>query len=130
MNEILKILKGAATGLAPAGFELTAIFVLVVLGWIFLPVYTRLLNKFKGSLLFFQLFFQLRKFQMYIKSRRESLSLFTFLVLINIKRVVFKVSTMPEYMKKRFGGERIRIYLSVLSLLLYVFTKISVNIFF
>ncbi len=35
---------------------------------------------------------------------------------------------MPEYMKKRFGGDRIRIYLSVLSLILYVFTKISVNI--
>ena len=67
---------------------------------------------------------------MCIKSRRESLSLFTFLVLSNIKRGLFKVSTMPEYMKKRFGGERIRIYLSVLSLLLYVFTKISVNIFF
>jgi Na+/proline symporter len=39
------------------------------------------------------------------------------------------VSTMPEYIKKRFGGERIRIYLSVLSLLLYIFTKISVNNF-
>ena len=34
---------------------------------------------------------------------------------------------MPEYIKKRFGGDRIRIYLSVLSLLLYVFTKISVS---
>ena len=37
---------------------------------------------------------------------------------------------MPEYIKKRFGGERIRIYLSVLSLLLYIFTKISVNNFY
>jgi len=34
---------------------------------------------------------------------------------------------MPEYLKKRFGGHRIRIYLSVLSLFLYVFTKISVS---
>ena len=34
---------------------------------------------------------------------------------------------MPEYIKKRFGGDRIRIYLSVLSLILYIFTKISVN---
>jgi len=34
---------------------------------------------------------------------------------------------MPEYLKKRFGGQRIRIYLSVLSLILYVFTKISVS---
>lgn len=34
---------------------------------------------------------------------------------------------MPEYLKKRFGGQRIRIYLSVLSLFLYVFTKISVS---
>ncbi|CAB1332868.1 unnamed protein product, partial [Coregonus sp. 'balchen'] len=36
------------------------------------------------------------------------------------------VVTRPEYLKKRFGGQRIRIYLSVLSLFLYVFTNISV----
>lgn len=34
---------------------------------------------------------------------------------------------MPEYMQKRYGGQRIRMYLSVLSLLLSVFTKISVS---
>uniref|UniRef100_A0A8C4HKQ7 Sodium/glucose cotransporter 1 n=1 Tax=Dicentrarchus labrax TaxID=13489 RepID=A0A8C4HKQ7_DICLA len=39
------------------------------------------------------------------------------------------VVTMPEYLKKRFGGQRIRIYLSVLSLFLYVFTKISADMF-
>ncbi|XP_051777027.1 sodium/glucose cotransporter 1 isoform X3 [Erpetoichthys calabaricus] len=39
------------------------------------------------------------------------------------------VVTMPEYLKKRFGGQRIRIYLSVLSLMLYVFTKISADMF-
>ncbi len=33
---------------------------------------------------------------------------------------------MPEYLFKRFGGNRIRIYLSILSLLLYITTKISV----
>ena len=37
------------------------------------------------------------------------------------------VVTMPEYLAKRFGGHRIRIYMSVLSLILYVFTKISVR---
>jgi len=39
-----------------------------------------------------------------------------------------QVCTLPEYMKKRFGGHRIRIYLASLSLALYIFTKISVNI--
>lgn len=34
---------------------------------------------------------------------------------------------MPEYLRERFGGQRIRIYLSVLALILYVFTKISVS---
>ena len=34
---------------------------------------------------------------------------------------------MPEYLRKRFGGQRIRIYLAVLALVLYVFTKISVS---
>ncbi len=43
-------------------------------------------------------------------------------------KLSFKVYTMPEFIKKRFGGERISVYLSVLSLLLYVFTKISVGI--
>jgi len=38
------------------------------------------------------------------------------------------VATLPEYMNKRFGGTRIRIYLSTLSLILYIFTKISVII--
>ncbi|XP_074641116.1 sodium/mannose cotransporter SLC5A10-like [Tubulanus polymorphus] len=39
------------------------------------------------------------------------------------------VHTLPEYMKKRFHGNRIRIYLACLSILLYVFTKISVNLY-
>ena len=34
---------------------------------------------------------------------------------------------MPEYLRLRFGGQRIRVYLSVLALILYVFTKISVG---
>lgn len=38
-----------------------------------------------------------------------------------------QIVTMPEYLGRRFGGERIRTYLSVLSLMLSVFTKISVR---
>uniref|UniRef100_A0A8C2AZK1 Solute carrier family 5 member 9 n=1 Tax=Cyprinus carpio TaxID=7962 RepID=A0A8C2AZK1_CYPCA len=34
-----------------------------------------------------------------------------------------------DYLRKRFGGQRIRIYMSVLSLILYIFTKISTDIF-
>lgn len=37
------------------------------------------------------------------------------------------VVTMPQYLKKRFGGQRIQVYMSVLSLILYIFTKISVS---
>jgi len=33
---------------------------------------------------------------------------------------------MPEYLRKRFGGQRIRVYLAVLALLLSVFTKVAV----
>ncbi|GAB1296204.1 Sodium/glucose cotransporter 5 [Apodemus speciosus] len=36
-----------------------------------------------------------------------------------------EIVTLPEYIQKRFGGQRIRTYLSVLSLMLSVFTKIS-----
>uniref|UniRef100_A0A673GUR4 Sodium/glucose cotransporter 1 n=1 Tax=Sinocyclocheilus rhinocerous TaxID=307959 RepID=A0A673GUR4_9TELE len=46
-----------------------------------------------------------------------------------LNSLYLQVVTMPEYLKKRFGGQRIRIYLSVLSLFLYVFTKISADMF-
>ncbi|KAF3702112.1 Sodium/glucose cotransporter 1 [Channa argus] len=72
----------AASGIAIGGFEWNALVVVVILGWLFVPIY--------------------------IKAG---------------------VVTMPEYLKKRFGGQRIRIYLSVLSLFLYVFTKISADMF-
>uniref|UniRef100_A0A3P8UFS6 Solute carrier family 5 member 9 n=2 Tax=Cynoglossus semilaevis TaxID=244447 RepID=A0A3P8UFS6_CYNSE len=73
---------GAAGGVAVGGFEWNAAWVLLALGWIFIPVY-----------------------------------------------ISSNVVTMPEYLCKRFGGKRIRIYMSVLSLILYIFTKISTDIF-
>uniref|UniRef100_A0A8B9LWD6 Sodium/glucose cotransporter 1-like n=1 Tax=Astyanax mexicanus TaxID=7994 RepID=A0A8B9LWD6_ASTMX len=73
---------GAAAGIAIGGFEWNALVMMIILGWVFVPIY--------------------------IKSG---------------------VVTMPEYLKKRFGGQRIRIYLSLLSLILYVFTKISADIY-
>ncbi len=42
--------------------------------------------------------------------------------------LVSGVYTMPEYLRIRFGGQRIRLLLSCLSLLAYIFTKISVSI--
>nr|CAJ70644.1 solute carrier family 5 (sodium/glucose cotransporter), member 1 [Leucoraja erinacea] len=74
--------NGAAGGLATGGFEWNALVIVIVLGWLFVPIYIRA-----------------------------------------------GVVTMPEYLKKRFGGNRIRIYLSVLSLFLYIFTKISADMF-
>ena len=72
-----------------------AIFVLIVLGWLFVPVYI------SSAVIIKIVFF--------------------------ISHVFIQVFTMPEYLKKRFGGNRIRVYLAVLALILYVFTKISVN---
>ncbi|KAL1780305.1 sodium/glucose cotransporter 5 isoform X1 [Sigmodon hispidus] len=40
-----------------------------------------------------------------------------------------EIVTLPEYIQKRFGGQRIRMYLSVLSLMLSVFTKISIDLY-
>ena len=57
-----------------------AIFILILLGWLFVPVYH-----------------------------------------------ASGVFTMPEYMKKRFGHQRIRVLLSILSLIIYVLTKLSVS---
>ncbi|XP_019060010.1 solute carrier family 5 member 4 isoform X2 [Fukomys damarensis] len=39
------------------------------------------------------------------------------------------VVTMPEYLKKRFGGNRLQVYLSVLSLFICVALRISADIF-
>ncbi|XP_022083327.1 sodium/myo-inositol cotransporter-like isoform X2 [Acanthaster planci] len=48
---------------------------------------------------------------------------------IGVGAFELNVYTLPEYMRKRFGGQRIRVYLAMLSLVLYIFTKISVNLF-
>ena len=37
---------------------------------------------------------------------------------------------MPEYLRKRFGGRRIRLYASVLALVEYILHNISVSIIF
>lgn len=39
------------------------------------------------------------------------------------------VYTMPEYLSKRYGGRRLKVYFACLSLLLYLFTKISVDLY-
>jgi len=74
--------SGAASGIGIATFEMNAIFILILLGWVFVPVY-----------------------------------------------MAAGVFTMPEYLRARFGGQRIRVFLSILALLLYVFTKISADLY-
>lgn len=74
--------SGAASGIAVVGFEQSAVYILLMLGWLFTPVY-----------------------------------------------MSSGVYTTPEYIKKRFGGRRINIYLSFLSLLLLIFTEISGNLY-
>ncbi|XP_067859100.1 sodium/myo-inositol cotransporter 2-like [Heptranchias perlo] len=39
------------------------------------------------------------------------------------------VTTMPEYLLKRYGGKRIHFLIAILSLFAYIFTKISVDIY-
>ncbi|XP_059728794.1 sodium/glucose cotransporter 2-like isoform X1 [Haemorhous mexicanus] len=73
---------GAAGGIAVGGFEWSGMFIVLLLGWVFVPIYLRA-----------------------------------------------GVSTMPEYLGRRFGGGRIRLYLALLSLGLYVSTKISVDMY-
>ncbi|KAI3389140.1 hypothetical protein SNEBB_006085 [Seison nebaliae] len=73
---------GAASGIGVASFDLISIFLLLLLGWAFVPKY--------------------------------------------LKEQIY---TTPEYVSKKFGRERIRIYLSIISILLYIFTKISVDLY-
>ncbi|XP_037542424.1 sodium/myo-inositol cotransporter isoform X2 [Nematolebias whitei] len=39
------------------------------------------------------------------------------------------VYTMPAYLSKRFGGNRLKVYFACLSILLYIFTKLSVDLY-
>ncbi|VDM24437.1 unnamed protein product [Hydatigera taeniaeformis] len=48
---------------------------------------------------------------------------------IAIAMFEFNIVTVPEYLCKRLGGQRIRVYLSVVALLLYIFTKISADLY-
>ncbi|KAG8557479.1 hypothetical protein GDO81_016643 [Engystomops pustulosus] len=74
--------SGAASGIAVNAYEWNGLFCVLVLAWLFLPIY-----------------------------------------------LSAGVTTMPEYLQKRFGGKRIQIYLAILYLFIYIFTKISVDIY-
>ncbi|CAJ1079516.1 sodium/myo-inositol cotransporter [Xyrichtys novacula] len=74
--------SGAASGLAVGAWEFNALFLLQLLGWVFIPVY-----------------------------------------------IHSGVYTMPEYLSKRYGGHRLKVYFALLSVLLYIFTKLSVDLY-
>ncbi|XP_046722180.1 sodium/myo-inositol cotransporter 2 isoform X1 [Silurus meridionalis] len=74
--------SAAATGIGPTAYEWNGMLMVLLLGWLFLPIY-----------------------------------------------IASGVTTMPEYLQKRFGGKRIQIFLSILYLFIYIFTKISVDMY-
>lgn len=74
--------SGAASGFGVAAWELNALILLQLLGWIFIPVY-----------------------------------------------IQSGIYTMPEYLFKRYGGKRLKVYFAILSLVLYIFTKLSVDLY-
>ncbi|KAK7494170.1 hypothetical protein BaRGS_00014643 [Batillaria attramentaria] len=74
--------SGAASGIAVVAFEWGAVPLLILLGWVYLPIY-----------------------------------------------LTSRVFTIPEYLGKRFGGYRMRVYLSCLALTLYVLSKTSVDVY-
>ena len=73
--------SGATTGLAVGHFEWLAVFMVLALGWIFVPFY--------------------------LKSG---------------------VATMPEFLERRYGPSA-RMYLTTVSIVAYIFTKISVSLY-
>ncbi|NXT73487.1 SC5AB protein, partial [Zapornia atra] len=74
--------SGAASGIAATAYEWNGMFCVLVLAWLFLPIY-----------------------------------------------IAAGVTTMPEYLQKRFGGKRIQMFLAILYLFIYIFTKISVDMY-
>ncbi|XP_061701068.1 sodium/myo-inositol cotransporter 2 isoform X2 [Syngnathoides biaculeatus] len=74
--------SGAAAGIGAIAYEWNGMFMVLLLAWIFLPIY-----------------------------------------------LASGVTTMPEYLQKRFGGRRTHLSIAVLSLFIYIFTKISVDMY-
>uniref|UniRef100_A0A8C5N1Y2 Sodium/myo-inositol cotransporter 2 n=1 Tax=Gouania willdenowi TaxID=441366 RepID=A0A8C5N1Y2_GOUWI len=74
--------SGAAAGIGAIAYEWNGMLMVLLLGWVFLPIY-----------------------------------------------IASGVTTMPEYLQRRFGGRRTQIFIAVLSLFIYIFTKISVDIY-
>ncbi|KAL2101105.1 hypothetical protein ACEWY4_002866 [Coilia grayii] len=74
--------SGAAAGIGAVAYEWNGLLMVLLLGWLYLPIY-----------------------------------------------VASGVTTMPEYLQKRFGGKRIQLFIAVLYLFIYIFTKISVDMY-
>ncbi|KAL0993135.1 hypothetical protein UPYG_G00103670 [Umbra pygmaea] len=74
--------SGAAAGIAAVAFEWNGMLMVLLLGWLFLPIY-----------------------------------------------ISSGVTTMPEYLQKRYGGRRIQLFIAILYLFIYIFTKISVDMY-
>ncbi|KAM3863446.1 sodium/myo-inositol cotransporter 2 [Diretmus argenteus] len=74
--------SGAAAGIGAIAYEWNGMLMVLVLGWLFLPIY-----------------------------------------------IASGVTTMPEYLQRRFGGKRIQLSITVLYLFIYIFTKISVDMY-
>uniref|UniRef100_A0A3B4B8Y1 Sodium/myo-inositol cotransporter 2 n=1 Tax=Periophthalmus magnuspinnatus TaxID=409849 RepID=A0A3B4B8Y1_9GOBI len=74
--------SGAAAGIGAIAYEWNGMFMVLLLGWVFLPIY-----------------------------------------------LASGVTTMPEYLQKRFGGRRTQLLIAVLYLFIYIFTKISVDMY-
>ncbi|KAL1771389.1 sodium glucose cotransporter 1-like [Sigmodon hispidus] len=80
---------GAASGIAAGALEWnTTIFMLFVLGWIFVPIYSK------------------------------------------AEQQLCDVVTLPEYLRKRFGSVRIQLFLSFFLIVIYIFSRISMEISF
>ena len=40
-----------------------------------------------------------------------------------------QISTVPEYLQRRYGGQRLRVVTSIVSMFLYVLTRIAVDLY-
>ncbi|XP_013386157.1 sodium/glucose cotransporter 5 [Lingula anatina] len=73
---------GAASGIAIVMYEWSSMPLVMLLAWVFLPVY-----------------------------------------------LASGAYTLPGYLQKRFGGQRLRVYISFIALVLYIVTKLAVSIY-
>ena len=102
-----------------------AIWLLMLLGWVFLPVY--IASGVTTIICFTCTCTGKSDFLVKMAIWRSMTSSISACHIIMVALMAGQIYTMPEYLQRRFGGDRLRIYLSIIQMTTYIFATLSVS---